>query len=115
MDLKRLEISRLFNRFAFGPRPGEFAEALRVGPAKFKTSLLNPPAIDAGEQTEPILVDLGQRPAPKSLEAAEFSKLLRAQKQELTLWWLDQMVLTQKPLQERMVWFWHGHFATRCG
>jgi len=115
MDLKRLEISRLFNRFAFGPRPGEFAEALRVGPAKIKTSLLNPPAIDAGAQTEPILVDLGQRPAPKSLEAAEFSKLLRAQKQELTLWWLDQMVLTQKPLQERMVWFWHGHWATSIG
>jgi hypothetical protein len=35
MDAKRLEISRLFNRFAFGPRPGEFAEALKVGPAEF--------------------------------------------------------------------------------
>lgn len=115
MDLKRLQISRLYNRFAFGPRPGEFAEALKIGPAKFKNSLLNPPAIDAGAQMEPVLVDLGQRPAPKSPEAAEFSKLLRAQKQELTLWWLDQMVLTQKPLQERMVWFWHGHWATSIG
>lgn len=25
------------------------------------------------------------------------------------------MVLTNKPLQERMVWFWHGHWATSIG
>jgi uncharacterized protein (DUF1800 family) len=115
MDAKRLEISRLFNRFAFGPRPGEFAAALKAGPASFKKSLLNPPAVDAGAQTDPIFADLGQRPAPKSPEAAEFSKLMRAQSKEMTAWWLDQMVLTEKPLQERMVWFWHGHWATSIG
>jgi uncharacterized protein (DUF1800 family) len=115
MDLKRLEISRLYNRFAFGPRPGEFTEALKIGPAKFKASLLNPPAVDAGAQPELALADIGQRPEPKTPEAAEFSKLLGAQKKELAIWWLDQMVLTQKPLQERMVWFWHGHWATSIG
>ena len=115
MDLKRLEISRLYNRFAFGPRPGEFAEGLKIGPAKLKASLLNPPAVDKGAQPELILADIGQRPAPKTPEAAEFSKLLGAQKKELAIWWLDQMVLTQKPLQERMVWFWHGHWATSIG
>jgi len=115
MDLKRLEISRLYNRFAFGPRPGEFTEALRIGPTKFKASLLNPPPVDAGAQPELKLADLGQRPEPKTPEAAEFSKLMRAQSKELTMWWLDQMVLTEKPLQERMVWFWHGHWATSIG
>ena len=115
MDVKRLEISRLFNRFAFGPRPGEFAEALEVGPAAFKKSILNPPAIDLGAPKEPVFADLGPRPAPKSADSAEFSQALGAQKKELTLWWLDQMVLTQKPLQERMVWFWHGHWATSIG
>ena len=115
MDAKRLEISRLFNRFAFGPRPGEFAEALKVGPAIFKKSILNPPAIDLGAPKEPVFADLGPRPAPKSADSAQFSQALGAQKKELTLWWLDQMVLTQKPLQERMVWFWHGHWATSIG
>ena len=115
MDVKRLEISRLFNRFAFGPRPGEFAEALKVGPAAFKKSILNPPAIDLGAPKEPVFADLGPRPAPKSADSAEFSQALGAQKKELTLWWLDQMVLTEKPLQERMVWFWHGHWATSIG
>jgi len=115
MDAKRLEISRLFNRFAFGPRPGEFAAALKIGPAKLKVSLLNPPAVDAGAQPELMLADLGKRPEPKTPEAAEFSKLMRAQSKEMTAWWLDQMVLTEKPLQERMVWFWHGHWATSIG
>jgi len=115
MDAKRLEIARLFNRFAFGPRPGEFAAALKVGPANFKVSLLNPPIVDAGAPKEPVLADLGQRPDPKSVDSAQFSKSLRSQSNELTTWWLDQMVLTQKPLQERMVWFWHGHWATSIG
>jgi uncharacterized protein (DUF1800 family) len=115
MDAKRLEISRLFNRFAFGPRPGEFVAALNAGPANYKSALLNPPAFDSGAPKEPVLADLGPRPAPKSADSAQFSQALGAQKKELTLWWLDQMVLTNKPLQERMVWFWHGHWATSIG
>ena len=115
MDAKRLEISRLFNRFAFGPRPGEFVAALNAGPANYKNSLLNPPSVDSGAPKEPVFADLGQRPAPKSQDSEQFSQALGAQKKELTLWWLDQMVLTQKPLQERMVWFWHGHWATSIG
>ena len=115
MDLKRLEVSRLFNRFAFGPRPGEFTAALKAGPASLKSSLLNPPVVDSGVPSEPIFSDLGQRPAPNSPEVIQFSQSLRAQSKELTSWWLDQMVLTQKPLQEKMVWFWHGHWATSIG
>ena len=29
------------------------------------------------------------------------------------LWWLDQMVRSQRPLQEKITLFWHDHFATR--
>jgi uncharacterized protein (DUF1800 family) len=115
MDAKRLEISRLINRFAFGPRPGEFAAALKSGAATYKNSLLSAPAIDSGAPQEPVFADLGPRPAPKSADSAQFSQALGAQKKELTIWWLDQMVLTNKPLQERMVWFWHGHWATSIG
>jgi hypothetical protein len=68
MDLKRLEVSRLFHRFAFGPRPGEFAAALKLGPANFKDLLLNPPPIDLGSQNEPIFSYLRPRPAANSLD-----------------------------------------------
>lgn len=29
------------------------------------------------------------------------------------LWWLDKMIRTPRPLQEKMTLFWHDHFATR--
>jgi uncharacterized protein (DUF1800 family) len=29
------------------------------------------------------------------------------------LWWLDRMVRTQYPLQEKLTLFWHDHFSTR--
>ena len=30
----------------------------------------------------------------------------------LANWWADRMVATQRPLEEKMALFWHGHFAT---
>lgn len=32
--------------------------------------------------------------------------------QELTQWWLAEMIATPSPLTERMTFFWHDHFAT---
>ncbi len=115
MDMQRLETARLLHRFGFGPRPGEFTAALNAGPAEVKRALLNPPSIDSGEVTPPTITDLGPRPAPNTPEVVPFSIALRTQSKDLTASWLDQMVLTQKPLQEKMVWFWHGHWASSIG
>jgi uncharacterized protein (DUF1800 family) len=30
----------------------------------------------------------------------------------LKAWWLDRMITTSAPLQEKLALFWHGHFAT---
>ena len=30
----------------------------------------------------------------------------------LAFWWLDRMVRTNRPLEEKLTLFWHGHFAT---
>jgi uncharacterized protein (DUF1800 family) len=115
VDVKRLEIARLYNRFGFGPRPGDYAKALKAGVAATKQSLLNPPQIDSGAVTLPEVTDLGKRPEPNTPEVITFSRGLRVQSQDIELWWLDQMVATNKPLQEKMVWFWHGHWATSIG
>ena len=115
MDLKRLEIARLYNRFGFGPRPGEYAQALTAGVSATKQSLLNPPAIDSGAVALPTVTDLGKRPEPNTPEVIAFARGLRSQNDAIELWWLDQMVATNKPLQEKMVWFWHGHWATSIG
>ena len=84
MNAQRLETSRLFQRFGFGPRPGEYAAALKSGVAATRTKLLTVPAVDAGaaQVAAPNITDLGPRPAPNSKEivplqsrcASKFSK-----------------------------------------
>jgi Uncharacterized protein conserved in bacteria len=32
---------------------------------------------------------------------------------DLTKWWLDRMASVPAPLQEKLTFFWHGHFATQ--
>ena len=114
MNIQRLEISRLFNRFGFGPRPGEFAQALKDGVETTRTKLLTVPAIDvaAASIVEPEITDLGKRPAPNSKEVVPFAIAMRFQTQEMTMWWLDRMAVSDHGLTEKMTWFWHGHWAT---
>ncbi len=35
-----------------------------------------------------------------------------AENHRLALWWADRMVTTPRPLEEKLTFFWHGHFAT---
>ena len=110
----RLETSRLFHRFGFGPRPGEYAKALKEGVAATRIKLLTPPSKDLGtaKVSTPIITDLGKRPQPNSAEVISFATELRSQSQQIVLWWLDLMALSDHGLTERLTWFWHGHWAT---
>ena len=47
--------------------------------------------------------------------ANKFFYWLRASKLEtnrVAYWWANNMLVTQRPLEEKMALFWHGHFAT---
>jgi uncharacterized protein (DUF1800 family) len=109
-----LQVSRIFHRFGFGPRPGEFQQALKNGVSKSRSLVLG-----VGQESVPnvsmadlSLPDLGKRPAPNSPALAEFNNNLRSQSEVLLLWWLDKMVLSEANFLEKMTWFWHGHWAT---
>jgi len=117
METDRLEIARLYHRFGFGPRPGEFKAALANGLSATKTALLSVPAVDLGaaQVAEPNITNLGQRPDQKTSALIEFNIALRQQVRDLPLWWLDRMALSDHALTERMTWFWHGHWATAVG
>jgi uncharacterized protein (DUF1800 family) len=114
MNAQRLETSRLFHRFAFGPRPGEYAQAIKDGVAVTRTKMLTVPTIDAGASSVvvPKITNLGTRPAPNSKEIVPFVIEMRFQVQQMIMWWLDRMALSDHGLTERMTWFWHGHWAT---
>jgi uncharacterized protein (DUF1800 family) len=114
MDAQRLEISRLFHRFGFGPRPGEYAQALADGVSTTRSRLLTVPASDAGAAAivEPKITDLGPRPKPNTKEIVPFAIEMRYQIQQMVVWWLDRMAASDHGLTEKMTWFWHGHWAT---
>ena len=114
MEVNRLVTARLFQRFGFGPRPGEFSAALSAGVSNTRSNLLTPPGIDYGAQRvpEPAITDLGRRPEPNDPLNPIFSSNMREQNKALAVWWLDRMALSDHTLTERMTWFWHGHWAT---
>ena len=114
MDTTRLETARLFHRFGFGPRPGEFVSAINVGVSATREKLFANSGTDLGLMNVPqlVLADLGKRPSPDDSQRASYSSELRRQNNELTTWWLDRMVLADFSLQEKATWFWHGHWAT---
>src|SRR5205807_403351 len=64
--------------------------------------LLNPEQVDdsATDQALPSPPsDPNDQQERRAIEPAKF-------------WWLDRMLLTQRPLQEKLTLFWHDHFAT---
>ena len=79
-----------------------------------RTKFLTLPTNDigAGSISEPVITDLGKRPAPNTPQVVEFAINLRFQTQQMIMWWLDRMAMSDHGLTERMVWFWLGHWAT---
>ena len=47
-------------------------------------------------------------------ERKAFTKAARQEVKALKQWWIREMLETDSPLTERLVVFWHGHFATEA-
>ena len=71
---------------------------------------------DARRNGEALGVEIkpgGSRPLQPVVNA--FFYILNADRLEirrLSRWWGERMVFTERPLQEKLALFWHGHFAT---
>jgi uncharacterized protein (DUF1800 family) len=113
-EQERLALSRLFHRFGFGPKPGEFERAVKNGFEVTKKSFLVKPTVEQITADLPLIAidDIGPRPTPGTFANTEYQIKQRTQIKEMTLWWLDQMVTTDYSLNEKLTWFWHGHWAT---
>ncbi|HYU20215.1 MAG TPA: DUF1800 domain-containing protein [Chloroflexota bacterium] len=94
----RERFAHLFRRAAFGPSEAELNAAISLSTnedAAFNLAvdnLLNYPAVDGF--TDRIVVT----------SSSDGDTLIK--------WWLERMVRTTRPLLEKMVFFWHDHFAT---
>jgi len=124
--------AHLLRRAGFGGSPAEIARFARLAPhaavdalLAFPTASVPPPDFAATEADGAMLGPprIQRRDAvPAAAEATDVSPLVAARKARmrtfrreaavLQRWWLERMVATPAPLQEKMTLFWHGHFTT---
>jgi uncharacterized protein (DUF1800 family) len=107
-------IAHLYRRAGFGITI-EQADALApAGYAAAVEQLLDRSKPDDGVAglPDPQIVLLGYQPNETLLDRKAKQQIRVSQRNELELWWLQRMMLAQKPLPEKLALFWHGHFAT---
>jgi len=109
----RLELSRLVHRFGFGPKPGQYLQLLAGGIPQARAKVLArrlDPGLNA--LVTPPFPNMGQMPINDPTANAAYWQAVYTQSLNLSVWWMDRMVLADYPFIERMTWFWHGHWAT---
>jgi uncharacterized protein (DUF1800 family) len=89
-------ISHLLRRAGFGCTPQELKRYSSMGYEATLDELLHPEKVDNSRLDEQI-----------KLQDFDFTDI-----NDLKRWWIYKMAFTQRPLEEKMTLFWHGHFAT---
>jgi len=128
--------AHLYRRAGFGSTTDEVNAALSVGPEKTVLGLLrygripdDLPTMEFGDLTG-ATAPLGKKGGGglnQARKAAIYRDMTpeqrraffnldqtaqRAKLEEMKLWWLDRMVKTKRPLEEKMTLFWHGLFVS---
>ena len=108
------QLAHLLRRATFGPRADEVDAAERAGFDATLSRLLAPLAPDAGAARTPMpsLTDPALAKGADKAARQAAQQQLRQQAQASVLWWLDRMVAAEHQFAEKLVFFWHGHFAT---
>ena len=90
---EREKVAHLLRRATFGPTAEEVDQAEKAGYNATVDRLTNSDGPEAA--TPPAFGGLGKD----------------AQIQRLTEWWLDRMVASSTQYPEKLIFFWHGHWA----
>jgi uncharacterized protein (DUF1800 family) len=116
--------AHLLNRAGFGGPPEEIQKLADMGMEQAVASLVDyekipdstPDPAWAKPNPEEIkkfreVIRTGT-PEEKKKAQQEQQQLFQRRMLELRGWWLQRMAAGPRPFQEKMVLFWHGHFAT---
>ncbi len=116
----REHASHLLRRAGFGGTPEQIAFLTGLGRKKAVAYLLDYeslpgalPRLDLARPPPPIRVshpDADRKEIQKI--RGQRRRADRVQLQKVTNWWLEAMVSSPRPLQEKMVLFWHGHLTS---
>jgi uncharacterized protein (DUF1800 family) len=116
--------AHLLNRAGFGGSPAEIQKLADLGPDQALSSLLDyekiPDPTPNPDWAKPNPEEIQKFRAairtgtPEEKKAAQQEQQRQNQRRMLELrgWWLQRMAHGPRPFQEKMVLFWHGHFAT---
>jgi uncharacterized protein (DUF1800 family) len=110
------DVALLLRRAGFGPTATELSAARSAGYAATLSTMLAPPGPDIGATKAPV-PRLGRDPYaglrnPSADERSRADDRRREQFEQLSRWWLDRMTVANHQAQEKLVFFWHGHWAT---
>jgi uncharacterized protein (DUF1800 family) len=123
-DWDYAKAAHLLNRAGFGGPPAEIQKLADLGLDRAVASLLdyeaipdptpNPDWAKPDPERAQKLRDIYKTGTPEEKRQfqQEEQKLQRQRIMELRGWWLQRMAKGPRPLQEKLVLFWHGHFAT---
>ncbi len=113
----RADVALVLRRAGFATPGAEVDAAAGAGYAATVDAAIAAlsPGADAGADAVAV-PDLSLAAAPgKDAATAErqaYNQHLRQQAAALVQWWVDRMIVAQRPAAEKLTWFWHGHFAT---
>jgi uncharacterized protein (DUF1800 family) len=110
------DVALLLRRAGFGPTAAQVAAARTAGYEATVAALTEPTGPDLGATSTPVpdlpddpffgLTD--PTPAQRMAGDAERRRLTTL----ITRWWLDRMIVADHQAREKLVFFWHGHWAT---
>ena len=109
--------AHLYRRAGFGSSIAQIADAQPRGLAENVKGFISfPDTSQLASAPENLLDPRAMFPGPaKDLTAEQHKQLNSAYREatlDLQLWWLNRMLATPAPLQEKMTLFWHGHFTS---
>ncbi|MEU6205908.1 DUF1800 domain-containing protein [Micromonospora musae] len=114
---EREAVAHLLRRATFGPTAEEVDAAERAGYPATLDRLLTPSGTDRGAAATPTPT-LGPDPAAQLEKGASREQRQQANQQRreqvtaVTDWWIDRMVAAEHQTDEKLLFFWHGHWAT---
>ncbi len=117
--------AHLLNRAGFGGTPAEIQNLDDLGLDKAVALLLDyekiPDPTPNPDWAKPNPEEIRRfregiknaaTPEARKMLQQEQQQIIQVRMQQLRGWWLQRMARGPRPFQEKMVLFWHGHFAT---
>jgi uncharacterized protein (DUF1800 family) len=117
------DAEHLLNRAGFGGTPEEIARLVALGPEAAVDQLLSSSALGSDSGLPVFLTEeTKRRPDPAQARTMSDEERRRMQQEmrrkdqaqlfRFRKWWIDRMIATQAPAEEKMTLFWAGHFTS---